>query len=682
MTNDPVAKQVFDLLNLDYPGLESVKAAVQLGVYDTATEALIQYYKSRKQPRWYTDELERCLWVFQDDASPDDVLARKFTLLLKTAQLSHQIDWKANPFGDREWAWILNRHQFFQTLVKAYQCTGDEKYPAGFNEIIADWIIRCPVPAQAANNSAEWRTIEAGIRMMSSWPIAWHMFQNSPSFTAHTRMLMLKSFAEHADYLMKFPTGGNWTLTENNGLLHVGVLFPEFKDAPEWRATAVKRLVQEMRNQVYPDGAQFELTTSYHNVSLFNFLQPVILKRFADDVNFPPEYYDGLRRMMQFNMGIMRPDGFWPMINDSDLDTVQNNVIKPAIVLGANEVPELKSILSMKPAEKSTFFPYAGIICMRTGSKPQDLYLMMDAGPYGAGHQHEDKLNLEVYAYGRPLVIDPGRYSYHVGGPFRMASAHNVILVDGMGQNRFSTDRNRWIVREPASGIRCTTTEEFDYAEGVYDEGFGSHNDMSVAHIRKIFFVKPEYWIVVDVLTGQGTHQTDELWHFTPGPLETGEGYARSAVVDSANLAIVSSDAGAVRVVRGEETPVLGYVSYRYNEREPSPTAVFSRKVEMPAVFETVLYPSPAGKSVLPQVTRIHCLVEGRRAPDGALSAISIRTPEYEDFFVACHKPELIDKIKRFLDYGFTGEVLWLRTKSGKVVKALSLDGSPVREVR
>jgi hypothetical protein len=679
--NKSLTMQLLDLLNLDYPGLEAVKSAVQAGNYNAAVQALVQYYQKRQFPRWYTDTLERSLWVFQDDASADDILNRKFTILLKTAQLSRQIDWKASPFGDREWAWILNRHQFFQTLVKAYQDTRDEKYAADFDEIIRDWIIRCPVPSEPANSSAEWRTIEAGIRMMSSWPIAWHMFQKSPSFATTTRILMLKSFAEHADYLMKFPTFGNWTLMESNGLLHVGVLFPEFKDAPIWRKTAVERLVQGMRSQVYPDGAQFELTTSYHNVCLFNFLQPVILKQFARDVEFPSDYYEGLRRMMLFNMGVVRPDGIWPMLNDSDADTVQNTVIEPALKLGGSKVKELEPILKMKPSKESVCFPYAGIVCMRTGSEPEDLYLMMDAGPYGALHQHEDKLNIEVYAYGRPLVIDPGRYSYHVGEPFRAAGAHNVVLVDGMGQNRASNESVR-VIKEPSLGLRWFTSSGFDYAEGVYDEGFGPQSDKSVVHVRKVFFVKPEYWIVIDVLKGNGRHKAEQLWHFTPSKLKVAGKCVQSVVANSANLAVVGSTDADIRVVEGEETPVLGYVSYRYNERQPSPTAVFLRECELPEAFETVLYPSPAGKSVLPRVERIRCLVEEKRPAKGALSAISIRSSEYEDLFVLCHDPEIVGKTKRFLNYKFTGEGIWLRTKGGKVLKSFYLSGENTCELR
>jgi len=673
--DDVQAKAFFDLVNLDYPGLESVRSAVQAGDYPRAKEALADYYKAREHPGWYWDEPKGVLWTPQTLTSADEVLARKFTYLAKTAQLEKKIDWAADPCQDREWAWSLNRHHFFQTLGIAYWQTHDEKYAADFSDIVTDWVLSNPVPAQVENRSHSWRTIEAGIRMWSSWPVAWYVFRSSPSFTTDARILMLKSFAEHADYLTKFPTGGNWNLMETNGLLHVGALLPEFNDAGKWRDTAVERLVRQMQVQVYPDGAQFELTTAYHNVSLWNLCQPVMLRRVADGFDFPKEYYDGLRRMQEWNAGVMRPDGQAPMVNDSDAVSQLSRLREQFLSLGADKIPELQPLLEVEPAKESVFFPYSGIFAMRSGDQPRDLYLMMDAGPFGAGHQHEDKLNLEVYAYGCSFIADPGRYSYTgAGGPFRASGAHSLILVDGMGQNRRAADRSAWIVKDPAPGNRWVSNADFDCAEGTYDDGFGPTNDKTIAHIRKVFFVKPEYWIVCDVLKGGGEHKFEQLWHFTPGRVRASKGLVCTVADDSANLAVIRSDGADVRTVEGEDTPILGYYSSAYNKRSPAPTAVFTNTCTAPTAFETVLYPSPAGKTVTPTVEPVTCLVDGKRPASGRVSAISIKLPDREDVFVMCHDPADFGKVKRFLSFEFTGEAVWIRTNAeGKVIKHLTL---------
>lgn len=677
--NDQETREFFELINLEYPGLEAVKAALDLGHYTEAKEALVAYYRTREHPGWYVKEPpEGGLYPSLDSTTADDVIARRFTISSKSAQMDKKIDWAYCPYGDREWTWLLNRHTYFLPLGRAYLRTGDEKYAADFDFIITDWILSNPVPDRAAGLPHSWRTLEAGIRMFNSWHMAWNAFKDSPSFTTDARILMLKSFAEHADYLMKFTGSDNRLLMEIDGLLHVGALFPEFKDAPKWRQTALQRLVEQMEYQVLPDGAQYELTTSYHSISTWNFLHATILKRIADGIELPPSYYERLRKMLEFSAGITRPDGKAPMINDADQHDLLGRVQEPAKALGADQIPELRPLMEIKPPSHSVFFPNAGIACMRTGNRPQDLYLMLDAGPFGAGHQHEDKLNLEVYAYGRPFVVDPGRFSYTgEGAAFKASAAHNLILVDGKGQHRRGTDRSKWVAREPVGGVRWITEEGYDYAEGIYDEGFGNENELPVTHRRRIFFVKPEYWIVVDVLEGDGDHMLEQLWHFVPGELRVGDGFACTANQDEANLAIVRPDGANVRVVCGETTPILGYYSPKYNVREPSPTAVFGQTSTLPTAIETVVYPSRGGSElIVPELSRLHCLVDGQSPREGSISAISIRLPSYEDVFVMCHDPALAEKPKRFLDFEFVGEAVWIRIDAqGRVTKVMSLPG-------
>jgi hypothetical protein len=223
------AKAFFELINLDYPGLEAVKASVESGDYERAKERIVQYYKTRTKPGWYCDEPpEGGLYPSLDSTTADDVLARRFAISSKTAQYERKIDWGFVPYGDREFTWLLNRHTYFLELGRAYLRTGDEKYAAAFNEIVTDWIVSNPVADADGPSRNSWRTLEAGIRMFNSWQMGWQSFKDSPSFTTDARIMMLKSFTEHAEYLMKYPRGGNWELMQSNGLLHVGAMFPEF----------------------------------------------------------------------------------------------------------------------------------------------------------------------------------------------------------------------------------------------------------------------------------------------------------------------------------------------------------------------------------------------------------------------------------------------------------------------
>ncbi len=128
-------------------------------------------------------------------------------------------------------------------------------------------------PYSAAGRSP--LSLDAGIRMGQTWFPAFYYFLPSPSFGDEDVLAMLQSFRRHAEYLMNplhFKAGSNWGAMESAGLLHIGCYLPEFRDAVRWRETAIERLYDELDRQVYPDGAQKELTPGYHGVTLRNML--------------------------------------------------------------------------------------------------------------------------------------------------------------------------------------------------------------------------------------------------------------------------------------------------------------------------------------------------------------------------------------------------------------------------
>ena len=69
--------------------------------------------------------------------------------------------------------------------------------------------------------------------------------------------------------------------------------------------------------------------------------------------------------------------------------------------------------------------------------------------------------------------------------------------------------------RSRPSPSRWTTNADFDYAEGVYDSGYGPANKVRVTHTRQVVFVKPDYWLVVDTMKPEdaATHRFESLFH-------------------------------------------------------------------------------------------------------------------------------------------------------------------------
>jgi len=652
--------ELFTALVLENPGLAKVKAAVERGDRETAKRAFVEHLKSREKPRWFFD--------WRDKPRPDqrpenpevaeaDRYARNELVSVRVwHDFGRDVDWSANPMANkyREWTWQLNRHRFWDTLGSAYWETGDEKYARAFVAQMNDWVKDNPVPLDRPNNrgGSRWRTIEAGIRMSGPWPNAFYYFLSSPSFTDEDIVTMVKSFAEHARYLTKFPASGNWLTMEANGLFHVGAMFPEFREAAAWRNTAIGRLYEELDNQVYPDGAQIELSTSYHQVSLRNFVGALRVAQ-LNDYPVPADYIAKLERMYHYNLYAAMPNAHLPGLNDGGYTDVH-----PYLHEGFDFFPHRKDFQWMAadgaegspPEHKSYAFPYAGQLVMRSGWDKNARYLLFDVGPFGYGHQHEDKLNFVIHAYGTNLLIDPGNYAYDSSQWRRYVVSsygHNVIHVDGKYQNRRGLDRKHYVVKEPLPHV-WQTTKNYDYAAarfGTLDhEGFGRKKEKLATHTRHILFVKgsgeasrrkagDDYWLVVDVLepTDDQPHTYEAMFHLDVEDVAVDPATKRVITQndDAANLAIVPvADAELeVEVIKGQEEPfVQGWVPAGGYRVRPIPTPVFKRKAAGVTYFVYVFYPLPKGArlpvtrvepvSLAPDIVRVKVLFADGRVDD------------------------------------------------------------------
>jgi len=398
---------------------------------------------------------------------------------------------------------------------------------------------------------------------------------------------MVKSFVEHAQYLMKFHMRGNWLTMEANGLYHVGALFPEFTDARLWRDTALGRLYHELDAQVYPDGAQIELAPGYHGVTIRNFLGPVEL---VPQTGFavPADYLAKMEKMFGYFLDSMQPDRTTPPLNDSGANSVMSYLKE-----GAKLFPQRADFLwvatdgkeGKPPGHTSHEFPYAGQFIMRSGWDRRALWLCMDGGPFGFGHQHEDKLSVILTAFGRPLLVEGGTYTYDASEWRRYvlsSRAHNLVLVDGLEQNRRKEPRRTFVVKTPLPHV-WESNDTFDHAAAVYDEGWGPAARRLVRQTRHVFYLKPDLFIIADQLEPRDgkPHTYEALFHLD-AENATVDGLRVATENPGPNLTVLASGPDSVKIVKGQKEPtVQGWLPDRaggYGGIRPIPTAIYRKE--------------------------------------------------------------------------------------------------------
>ena len=562
-----------------------------------------------------------------------------------TIQFDDKIDWAANPTkGEARthlWNEALNRHFHFRTLARAYWETGLERYAEALAEQWMDWIRSNPRPLYSSGNRPQngcyaWQTLTTGIRLESTWPEAFYRCLGSPAFTDELIVTIMKSVAEQARHLMRWPTGGNWLTEESMGLFTAGMLFPEFKEAREWRRTAIERLYRQLSEEVYPDGMEYELAAGYNNwvlSNMCNLLERAKMNGLEDEI--PPDFKDKLEKMFDYLLYAMSPKGLLPGLNDSG-----NVDVRGMLMRGYKLFPHRKDFLfgatlgarGERPEKASVAFPYTGHYVMRSSWDEDALYLLFDSGPFGYGHQHEDKLHFVLWAYGEQLVLDPGNYSYDRSKWRRYIIStfgHNTVVVDGRGQNRRGK-RETYVWPKPwdkpvppGNDTLWISREGFDFVRGSYGDGYGPKGEIEVRHIRRILFVKPEYFIVQDTLIPEDDreHVYESLFHLDADEAAVDEGsLAVRTVREGANLLIVPlRDGLEARVVKGQEDPVQGWANHPWR---PIPTAIYSKRGKGTVRFVYVLYPFKGGE-----------------APDVRVEPLRVEPPGSDAIAVAVHLP-------------------------------------------
>lgn len=600
-------QELLGALNLDTPGLEEVEQAFHQGALSEACEALLKYYQNSKSGAWLRREAV-ALGKAQDQ-SADAVCEDRLTFYEQTSLVPRRADGRLQwdhmgPSNDKEWAWALNRHYHLGQILAAYRRTGNPKYVAKIDASLQDWISSSLPYPKKKSSSAMWRGLEASFRV-KVWAKVFYELQDHEQFSNAARLLLLSSLPEHAHYLHHFHGGGNWATMELSALAMVAVAWPEFKDASGWIEYAKSHLGRELKSQVYPDGVQTELTSHYHWVALSNFELFADIYREAK-TPLPKEFEECLQRMWNYLAATIRPDGYGLLNNDSDRDFNRTRVISAAATYGRDDWLFIASNGregQLPKGNPSVLFPWAGHLIMRSGYDAEAQWAFFDVGPWGSGHQHNDKLHLSLSAYGRDLLVDSGRFAYQgaLANKFRSAYAlhsagHNVILVDDHGQKPGPRSADSPLAKE-----RWRIEKDFDYARGSFDQF--KDVEGSVKHTRALFYVRGAFWIVLDRIETDRPRKLQALWHWHPHcTVVVRDGQVLSTDLGKGNLGIIPIGyiAWNVDIVKGQDKPHLqGWYSEKYNKAEPSPTAVYSAKIDSSTTFAWLLFPA---KDQVPQV--------------------------------------------------------------------------------
>lgn len=524
----------------------------------------------------------------------DGILDNWFTFNGETHQLANPIPWTHNPSCDLEWLILLHKFYYAPGLGLAYTQTEDIRFLHKWIELTDSWMASVPLdflPSDVAG------------RRIQNWVSAYYYFVSTGASPREVEAAFLDRFRGSLKRQVSHLCG-HLTPARNHRTLELTAIFfaalalPEIDDGREWLTLAREELIRNIRTDLLPDGVHCELSTDYHHLVLRNFLNVLKLAD-LNGIPFPADVRRKVRDALVFSMHIHKPDGIVPALSDGDARSFRSLLHEGSLMFESEDMEYVATAgqHGVPPTDRSRVFVESGYAVLRSGwgqtERFQDeRYLVMDCGPLGEGnHGHLDALNIEAAAYGRSLIVDPGRYSYNEQGEpnwralFRSTAYHNTVVVDGRNQTRYEPAGSRYKVRGPApfctiQRFVCAPLFDFLHAQA-------SSYEYPVVHERMVFFAVPDYWIVADILRAEQPHNYDVLFHLRPeaqGHLELSRG-AGGLKASAPGCEIIQPHSSDTCLQVRE-----GFVSATYGAKESAPVLCFNRSAAT-TCFITVIFP-------------------------------------------------------------------------------------------
>ncbi|MDH3459715.1 MAG: heparinase II/III family protein [Burkholderiaceae bacterium] len=587
------------------PSAQQLENSIWCAPFDALDDAaLLAHFRAPREVHYYAV-------ADADETRPDKIEALmhgRFEFNGETHAMPDPLDWLANPSKDVEWHILLHKFYYAVGLGLAFKRSGEARYARRWAELLDGWMASTPPGFIAADVTG---------RRVQNWIYSYHLFVTHAARTAidaafHRRLL--QSLHEQVEYLCTnlAPKRNHRTL-ELFAIFLAGAVFPEMRRATHWREFALDQTIDNLKHDFLSDGVHCELSTDYHHLVLRNVLH---IRQLAtmNTMPVPAAMDEALQRALEFSLHAHKPDGLVPSLSDGDSRSFLELLQQGAELYGREDMlfVATRGAKGTAPQRRIAHFAASGYSVLRSGwgqggaDFADQQYLVFDCGPLGEGnHGHFDCLSLELAAFGRSLIVDPGRYTYSEAiDPaeginwrvhFRGTAAHNTVCVDGLNQTRYmpkvvkETSRHaNGSVRHKISGPppRAQMLERYSADHLDLLHGCAQSYEYDALHERCIVFVDRSYWIVSDWLRADSEH--GYVLNFQLGA--HANGHAELSLSDglrvrSPGLLIAQPARAGVHHALADS-----WVSARYGDKQPAP-ALRSSITARNANFDTLLLP-------------------------------------------------------------------------------------------
>ena len=170
----------------------------------------------------------------------------------------------------------------------------------------------------------------------------------------------------------------------------------------------------------------------------------------------------------------------------------------------------------------SHYFDDMGLVFMRTGWDGKENVSSFKCGAFigkhalklyfydpGGGHVHPDAGAFQIFANGEWLIVDDG-YA------FKQTVYQNTVLVNGVGQTgegrAWFNGSSLCVENRAPEIIKTVFTKEYDWVLGDVTDAYDKKTGL-IKFYRLFIFLKPDIWVVVDLLETKKTSRFEQFFH-------------------------------------------------------------------------------------------------------------------------------------------------------------------------
>lgn len=566
-------------------------------------------------------------------------------------------DWKA-PYGsEAEWINSMARLEDNVALVGEYLGMGNKDYAAAALENIID--------IYTGQGAGYPRTLDSAWRTPALLTTIFGLI-DSEYMTPEVFCALIKYSYQMMEYFdtASTPSVVNQMCAADLGFTRLVVYLPEIHDASYYER-ARSRLDTTIGTKItHADGAYKEATTGYMHRVIDEILEAVELfeKIGYTDLDM---YKDTAHRLSVFYANFFFPDGEMVPYGDGGRGTSFDKLYTLGEYFDDDMIRWQSHKTDVEEPEeyKSIIFPVKKAVIMRDGWTENSLFAHMTAET-GHSHGHPDDLHLDIYAYGRPLLIDAGN-----GGGYNPLLPATTVRTETYAHNTIEINEEPQGYDIGENGMKLIANNSFDRAEGFAETYSGFR------HTRNVFFLHNGFWIVSDYVAPQDKTEKNmyrQNWHpdnKANMELDKTRGKVKTNFSGTANLQILQADMDNTVLKTGRS-----YIKNKDLANRLEKYAFYEKEIKGDAVFNTLLFPTRSGENTEVDFNRIE--VDG--SIDNSASAANISYGGKSGTYYISHEGK--NAVREFGGFTTNADMIYAEDGAdGKINYAALVNGSELK---